>query len=62
MPPPALVVALTPIPLVALMAPVPAPWPMLTWPEAATASMPSPLLDVTPAVSMVIVPAPRVEA
>ncbi len=66
MAPPALVMATTPVPPVALIAPVPAPWPMSISPEPAAASMPSPELlaspTVTPAVSMVTLPAPAVWA
>ncbi len=66
MAPPAVVEANTPAPPLELSAPVPAPWPMSISPEPLMASMASPTLvaepAVTPAVSMVIVPAPEVVA
>ncbi len=67
MPPPALVVACTPSPLVALMAPVLVA-PMVMFPAAPTASIPVPLAEtpvtpeVTPLVSMAIVPLPTADA
>ncbi len=61
--PPAVLLAETPRPLASIF-PVPAFWPILMKPLAEEATMPSPptVLEVTPAVSMVTVPTPRVLA